>query len=116
VAEGTVLWCEGDKPAQAFVLVEGRLEAIDEAGERQEADVPGCMLGEFGLITGEHRQNSVTALTPCTLYELSRAQWERMQEAEPRLAFVLTSVALKYAGNRLRQVAFSAHQSSAVPV
>ncbi|KAJ1634658.1 hypothetical protein T492DRAFT_971571 [Pavlovales sp. CCMP2436] len=92
------------------------MPAFDEAGERQQVDEPGCMLGEFGLITGEHRQNTVTALSPCTLYELSRSQWEHMQEEKPRLAFVLTSVALKYTGNRLRQVAFSAHQSSAVPV
>lgn len=117
VAEGTVLWREGDSSEQALVLIEGSLQAVDGAGAVQLAEVSGCMLGEFGLITGEHRQNTVTAVSACRYYELTRARWVAMQEEAPRQAFVLTSVALKYAGNRLRQVAFSAlHASSAVPV
>lgn len=117
VPAGTVLWREGDRSERAVVLAEGSLQAFDEAGGAQLAEVGGCMLGEFGLITGERRQNTVTALSACRLHELTRARWVQMQEEAPRQAFVLASVALKYAGNRLRQVAFSAlNGSSAVPV
>jgi CRP-like cAMP-binding protein len=117
VETGAVLWREGDMPQQALVLVKGRLCAVDDMGAVQETDVAGCMLGEFGLITGESRQNTVTALSPCRLYQLTRERWVQMQDEVPRLAFVLSTVALKYAGNRLRQVAFSAqHAISAVPV
>jgi hypothetical protein len=116
VPEGAVLWREGDEPQQAVVLLAGRLCARDESGSTQTA-LAGCMLGEFGLITAEPRQNTVLALTDCKLYQLTRARWVQMQAEAPHLATVLTTVALKYAGNRLRQLAFSAqHASSAIPV
>lgn len=112
-----VLWREGDKPQQVAVLISGTLQAEDQSGAVQVADVQGCMLGEFGLMTGERRQNTVRAITNSKLYVLSLDRWAQMQEEAPRLAFVLASVALKYAGKRLQHVAISATaQANAVPV
>ena len=102
-----MLWREGDEPQQAVVLLSGRLCALDESGARQQTDVAGCM----------PRQNTVHALTDSRLYQLTRARRAQMQVEAPHLAAVLATVALKYAGNRLRQLAFSAqHASSASPV
>lgn len=116
VGARTVLWREGEKSSRALVLVSGRLKASDENGAVQICDVSGCMLGEFGLITGERRQNTVETLTPARLFELTSESYESMIAKAPRVAFVLASAALKYAGKRLHNLAIVLSQAQATPV
>jgi len=118
VKQGEVIWREGDKPQQVCVLVSGKLRAEDETGAVQDTDCPGCMFGEFGLITGDRRQNTLVALTDARLDVLTAGKWAQLQASEPKLAFLLASVALKYAGNRLHHVAISTVKPNvrAIPV
>jgi SulP family sulfate permease len=93
LAEGAVLIRQDEPPGDVFVLESGRLrvEMVTPEGTRMRLRtlLPGVVVGEIALYTGESRTADVVAETPSVVLRLSRASIERMERSEPALAVAL---------------------------
>jgi SulP family sulfate permease len=91
--EGTVLFRQDEPPDDVFVLESGRLsvELATPDGKRMRLRtvVPGVVVGEVALYTGDPRTADVIAETPSVVQRLSRVSIERMEAEDPRLAATL---------------------------
>jgi small-conductance mechanosensitive channel/CRP-like cAMP-binding protein len=86
VEPGTVL-------QSLFIVGSGVLSATsrDSGGETELLRFgPGDTFGEIGLLTGESCGASVTALAPCTVYELAKTDLAPILEARPQIAHELS--------------------------
>lgn len=114
---GEVLFSEGDAEASLFIVSSGVLEV-----HRTKAGVvtrvgrisAGDYIGEIGLLTGEAHAASVTALTPCTVFELRKSHIAPVLSAEPKLLRALEASANRGRALIERSVAASAN-AEAVP-
>ncbi len=76
-----------DDPADAmFVVKDGEVEVLTADGDPVAIVGPGSFLGEVGLLTGRPRKVQARALTPTTLWVLSRDMLEALVEERPSLA------------------------------
>ena len=93
VAEGTVLIRQDEPPDDVFVLESGRLqvEMVTPEGTRVRLRtlLPGAVVGEIAMYTGDPRAADVVAETPSVVLRLRRASIERMEATEPELAAAL---------------------------
>ena len=84
---------QDEPPGDVFVLESGRLrvEMVTPEGTRMRLRtvLPGVVVGEIALYTGESRTADVVAETPSVVLRLSRASIERMERSEPELAAAL---------------------------
>ncbi len=83
---GECLFRSGDPASGAYVLVSGRLRvSLPEAGgERAIGElVPGEMVGELALLTGEPRTATVTAIRDSELAHVSEATFLRLIASRP---------------------------------
>ncbi|MEO8202025.1 MAG: cyclic nucleotide-binding domain-containing protein, partial [Gemmatimonadota bacterium] len=93
---GGVLFRRGDEGDAMYMVVSGRLKVILERtdsarGARSLREATrGETVGELALVTGEPRSASVIALRDTELARLSRADFTRLLEREPRAVFGLT--------------------------
>jgi SulP family sulfate permease len=75
------------------VLESGRLriELVTPEGTQMRVStvLPGVMVGEVALYTGDTRTADVVAEAPSVVLRLSRASIERMEAEEPELAATL---------------------------
>ena len=72
VSAGDWLFHTGDEATAFFIVVSGRLEAVDEAHDAVLRDVgPGEWIGEFGVIAGEARSAGVRAVRDSQLWAIS---------------------------------------------
>jgi NTE family protein len=82
---GTIIFSQGD-PSDAFYFIEsgavqvavkgaaGRPEPVSELG-------PQAWFGERGLVTGQLRSATVTAVKKTVLWKLSRGAWDEVVKA-----------------------------------
>jgi sulfate permease, SulP family len=88
-----VLIRQDEPPDDVFVLESGRLqvEMVTPEGTRVRLRtlLPGVMVGEIAMYTGDPRTADVVAETPSVVLRLSRASIERMEATEPELAAAL---------------------------
>lgn len=85
--QGEYLLRQGDASEDVFLLIAGRLRvevqgadgALTEAGEI----LPGEVVGEMALLTGQPRTASVVAVERCELARLSRTDFERVAPRHP---------------------------------
>ncbi|NJK89198.1 MAG: cyclic nucleotide-binding domain-containing protein [Myxococcales bacterium] len=72
---GALILREGDEPSAMFVLLRGELRVTASRLDGTEVELrtlkPGAVFGEIGVLTGEPRTATVTALTDVWLMELS---------------------------------------------
>ncbi|MGZ5212955.1 MAG: SulP family inorganic anion transporter [Actinomycetota bacterium] len=91
--EGAVLIRQDEPPDDVFVLESGRLqvEMVSPEGTRVRLRtvLPGVVVGEISMYTGDPRTADVVTETPSVVLRLSRASIERMEAAEPELAAAL---------------------------
>jgi signal transduction histidine kinase/CRP-like cAMP-binding protein len=87
--KGETIFREGDPAHDFFVLADGRLEITV-----QEADPEGPPLavleapawfGDLAIMIDEPRLSTVTALTPCQVWKLSRPAFEAFFASQPRV-------------------------------
>ena len=72
VSAGDWLFHTGDEATSFFIVVSGRLEAVDETQDAVLRDVgPGEWIGEFGVIAGEARSAGVRAVRDSQLWAIS---------------------------------------------
>jgi predicted acylesterase/phospholipase RssA/CRP-like cAMP-binding protein len=84
---GELLFRRGDPGDAAYIVLSGRLRAVDDsAGERVLNEVgAGETLGEMAVLTAEPRSASVYALRDSLLARLPAAAFQRLVDRHPRL-------------------------------
>ena len=105
LAEGTVLIHQDEPPDDVFVLESGRLRVEMATPEgirvRLRTLLPGVVVGEIAMYTGEPRTADVVAEMPSVVLRLSRESIERMEATEPALAAALHRWLAKTLSERL---------------
>jgi SulP family sulfate permease len=93
LGEGDVLIAQGATPDDVWVLESGRLRIEMRTAQgtqvRLSTVLPGVMVGEIALYTGDPRTADVVAETPSVVLRLSRDEIERLEVEEPALAVAL---------------------------
>ncbi|MDB5559308.1 MAG: Patatin [Enterovirga sp.] len=105
---GETLVSEGDVSEEAFFLLSGRLRATRQT--RQGPEILGDVLrgetvGELGLITGERRSASVSAVRDSVVARMSRETFKRLIAGRPEVALTVmrTVVERSRRGDRRRR-------------
>jgi predicted acylesterase/phospholipase RssA len=89
---GDWLFEQGADGDSLFFLIRGRLQVwLSEAGVRRQLGevVPGEVIGEIGLLTGEPRTAGIRAARDSALLQLERPAFERLVDSHPRLGIQL---------------------------
>ncbi|MEO5742004.1 MAG: cyclic nucleotide-binding domain-containing protein, partial [Vicinamibacterales bacterium] len=101
--QGRVLFDQGDPGEAAYILVNGRLQAIVRGSTgpgRAVGEIrPGETVGEMAIFTGEPRSARVIALRDSDLLMLDRSALDRLIAIYPQALMALTKLVI----NRLRQ-------------
>jgi len=90
--EGDILFVQGEPSDGGFLLLEGRIEMIeDRQGNAGVANriLPGMLLGELAMITQTKRPATAKAVRDCTLFKLPRDVVLRVLNEYPELAAIL---------------------------
>jgi len=85
---GTVLIREGDPPDYLYFIISGRLRITTGSGVdlRQIADLGrGELVGEIGVLTGEHRTAGAIAMRDSEVVRLPQAEVLRMAYQSPQM-------------------------------
>jgi NTE family protein/lysophospholipid hydrolase len=88
VPAGTVLIHEGDEPDFLYFVISGRLRITTGSGAEQRviADLGrGELVGEIGVLTGERRTASATAMRDSEVVRLPQAEVLRMAYQSPQM-------------------------------
>ncbi len=96
---GEPLFGEGDPGDAMYVVVGGRLRAVNGRagrGGRTLGEIPpGESVGEMALITGEPRAASVEAIRDSLLVRFSKASFERLIRSHPELLLNLSRIVVR---------------------
>ena len=108
VASGEYLMCQGDEPAELFLLETGQVTAqIEKPGSvpvRLETMQGGRVIGELGFFLGTRRNASVVADRPTVVYCLTRSAWDEIQANHPDVAQTVTGVVIHLLGQRVQHL------------
>lgn len=120
--KGDVLWRQGTLSDCAKLLVKGFLisKLENEAGTTETVSV-GNFIGESGLVNGEsgleHRTSTVYVLEDDTiLYSLSRDAWNRVKEEDPKCAYLLYAIVVRYLTLRVQHVSNRIFETRCLPI
>jgi small-conductance mechanosensitive channel len=87
-----ILLKPGDLP-QSLQIIGAGVASITQVCSEGEVELlrlgPGDHFGEVGLLTGKPAEATITALTPVTIYELSKADLAPVVEARPEVSQAL---------------------------
>lgn len=84
VDAGTVLCREGSLGREFFVIVDGSVE-VTKGGKRLTSRGPGEFFGEIALLTTITRTATVTAATPLRCFVLTRGDFRRVLDENPKV-------------------------------
>ena len=117
VRKGQKIWRQGDNSTKAVLVVSGRLMSIleEEAGT-VEIVGEGHLVGDYGLIHGQHRLSTLTAAVNTELLVLNELMYARMQQERTRLAFTLANICVGYLGRRVQFVSNRIWESRCIPI
>jgi len=85
-AAGEVLVREGEVGTEMYVVGRGRVEVFDRAGKVLTTCGEGDVFGELSLLHHRPRAASVRAVTPCDLFVLHKADFDRVLRDHPAFA------------------------------
>jgi predicted acylesterase/phospholipase RssA len=108
---GEYLFHQGDVESVLYIVLSGRLRAIQEdaKGVRILGDIgEGEPVGEFALFTGEPRMASVLAIRKSTVLEIDQQEYLDLVSKNPTLANSMT----RFVINRLRRNTFQQNHST----
>jgi CRP-like cAMP-binding protein len=92
---GEVIFEEGDPPNGLYLIADGtvRVTAANERGEVLLATIgPNNVLGEMGVLDGEPRSGTATAVQPCTAYFVAMEPFLDTLELSPQLCMRLLAL------------------------
>jgi glucose-6-phosphate 1-dehydrogenase len=90
---GDVIINKGDVGREMYVLARGQVEVLDGAGKRVALMGEGDFFGEMALLSSAPRTATVRAVTPCDLYVLGKADFDKVLRDHPRFSQALSQVA-----------------------
>jgi len=107
VAQETVLFCEGEKSAYMVLIIKGRVDVVKFDSERIPKKIttlgPGKTIGEMSIIDGEPRSASAVTGSDSTLFVMTAAQFNGLNEALPGIGISLALKIAKQMSQYLRQ-------------
>lgn len=112
--DGECLFSEGDPGGSLYLLAEGVLE-VRQGDAVLDRLVPGEVLGEISLLTGQPRTASVMALTDGVAFEIRKDHLEPILRARPQLAEGLAALMTRRQRHNRERLAARRAQSE-VPV
>ena len=83
-----IVFSQGATEASLFIIAAGVLEVSRKTPERTHIlgrIGPGDYIGEIGMLTGQPHAATVTALTPCIVYELRKEDLAPLLASRPEL-------------------------------
>ena len=93
---GRILFQRGDPGEGLFIVLKGRIKISSMSPDGKEAVLnfiePGQCLGEIGLFDGKARSADATAIEPCELFVLRRAEVVGFIEQHPEIAWRVIGV------------------------
>ncbi len=93
VAAGDVLIAKGDPGRELFLIEQGEVEVLDDAGGVIRVLTDGDVFGEVGVLTAKARNATVRAKIPTDLYVLAKADFSRILRDNPTFADTIQRVA-----------------------
>ena len=106
LSHGDVLFREGDPGDAMYVLVSGRLRiatSVPENGQRVVGEVsPGELVGELGLLSGEPRTGTATAIRETNVVRMTLPVFERLARRHPQATMRLAALVIKRQQSTLR--------------
>lgn len=107
VEAGEFLFLEGQKGDHLSVVVAGRVEILKDDGTGRTVPVAhlttGMALGEMALVDGEPRSATARMAETGTLLVFSQADFDRLLEDRPILAFRILKKLARGLSQKLRQ-------------
>ncbi len=103
VEPGAQVMVEGDEADMFYILGQGRMR-ISVGGTALRDLVDGAHVGELGLLPGNKRTATVTAVKKSVLYALSRDSFEEICRQRPELGVRLSMSLLETMASRLREM------------
>lgn len=99
VAEGEVLWRQGDNSDGLFIVESGVLRAIYEfanlAQKFEECMVAGTVAGELSALSNSPRNTTCIVEHHATLWKMSTQDLDKLRREEPDLSAMFTQLVLK---------------------
>lgn len=91
---GTIIFQEGGRDEHFYILIAGEAEVIKALGGEGERHLgrigPGTLIGEMSLFSIDSRHTaSVRGLTPLSMLEITRADFDALLHRQPTLAYEL---------------------------
>lgn len=102
LAEGDVLFREGDEPTHFLLLAKGEV-TVAYAGEPRFRLVPVAPIGELGTLAGVARRTSAVASTRCTIWRVERGALLRFFEQRGDVAFRFYHAMLGIVADKIRR-------------
>jgi glucose-6-phosphate 1-dehydrogenase len=90
---GELIISKGDPGAEMYFICRGEVEVQDEAGTRIATLGPGDFFGEQSLLLSQPRNASVRAVSPCNLFVLKQADFQKVLKDHPDFATCLREAA-----------------------
>ncbi|MFN2238873.1 MAG: Crp/Fnr family transcriptional regulator [Thermoanaerobaculia bacterium] len=120
VAKGAVVFVEGEVDGRFFVIVEGQLKAYRSLPGDRSITVFNLLKGDFfgfiPLLDGGPFPVSVSAVTDCHLFVLSREDFHRVLATHPEISAALLAYTARRLRNCLDQVGLLGHRSAVARV
>jgi CRP/FNR family transcriptional regulator, cyclic AMP receptor protein len=104
IEEGRVLTTEGERAAEAFLVLSGTARA-ERDGEEIATFGPGDFFGEMALLGHTHRTATITATSPMTVRAFHSSEFENLLSEHPTVAVKI----LRTTAQRLLQAEDSPH-------
>lgn len=107
--KGQVVIEEGQTDDKMYIIRDGTLEVRKRTPHGESFTVSqlngsdGGFFGEVGLIEQSRRTATVTCLTDCSVYVISRERFEELAEEHPRFALTVTREIARILCHRLRK-------------
>ncbi len=113
-----LIWRQNSPSDSAKLLVSGKLIAMleNEAGTCESVQV-GRMCGELGLVAGMNRMNSLYCMSDiAVLYSISKYSFQKLAEANPKIARIMDLICIDYLANRVQHVSNRIFETRCLPI
>jgi glucose-6-phosphate 1-dehydrogenase len=90
---GEVLITKGEIGREMFIIEQGEVEVLDDAGKVIKVLSDGDVFGEVGVLMSAPRNATVRARMPTDLYRLDKADFSRILRDNPNFATAIRQVA-----------------------
>jgi glucose-6-phosphate 1-dehydrogenase len=92
---GDNLILKGDVGREMFIIEQGEVEVVDDAGKVLKVLTDGDVFGEAGLLNSAPRNATVRAKIPTDLYVLAKRDFQRILKDNPNFAANIQKVAME---------------------